>query len=440
MKNFFLSFTILFAVLSAAAQTSTFLFTGAAQYYTVPAGATGIIVDMQGAMGAGNSSGYGGGCRVQATIPVLQGGVLSIYVGGTGDCSNGTGGFNGGGWGSWSFGYNNGCGGGGASDIRLVDTSLSNRIIVASGGGGSAGACGCGPIFGGYGGAITGGNGSNGAQGATQTAGGAGSYYSSCNGGFGYGGSSYGDCGSGGGGGGYYGGSATSGPLVCGGCNGGGGGGGSSFVDSNAVNVIYTAGYNDTGNGIIKITPVFNCFGNVVAGQAVITPDSGASSDTFVLSLVDTPAGNGIVYQWQSASADSGIWSLIPAATNASFLLKGLSESSNFRCMVMCTNDGNAAYTNIVSATLLSTGTPLLYKNAQNITIYPNPTDEKTYINTTEPGTFSLFATDGRLLFSRTITNGITVLQLSGMKPSVYIAEFLGQSGVKIKDRLIISR
>jgi hypothetical protein len=116
--------------------TQTFNFTGAPQTFVVPVGVTSLTVDVFGAQGGSNG---GGGGRVQATIAVIPGETLAIYVGGQGANSStgvANGGFNGGG----NSGNCNprycGAGGGGASDIRR-GTTLNDRIIVAGGGGGS---------------------------------------------------------------------------------------------------------------------------------------------------------------------------------------------------------------------------------------------------------------------------------------------------------------
>jgi len=132
--------------------SQTFNFTGSAQTYTVPANVTSITVDVQGAQGGGsipnpgsNPGGLGG--RVQTTLSVTPGEILSINVGGT--TVNNTGGWNGGG-----NGANSGAGGGGGSDIRSGGTALANRVVTAGGGGGGGWNCGSG-MNGGHGGGPT---------------------------------------------------------------------------------------------------------------------------------------------------------------------------------------------------------------------------------------------------------------------------------------------
>ena len=229
------------------------------QTYVVPQGVRELHLQVWGAQG-GNGTGSsatvvstgGHGGYAEGILQVTPGEKLHVYVGGQGESSPGTlsqymlrGGFNGGAdagvHNSTSYTYQGGAGGG-ATDIRLNDTSLYSRIIVAGGGGGAGSNT---AYVGGQGGGVTGGNAASSyaGYGGTATAGGtaASSSYTSDRGSFGRGGNgvtypSY--CGSGGGGGGWYGGSggALNGSTGC-----GGGGAGSGFVWKNGASV--PAGY-----------------------------------------------------------------------------------------------------------------------------------------------------------------------------------------------------
>jgi len=235
-------------------QTLQFSYTGNVQTWTVPAGVYSVDVDLYGAQGGTNSSNPGGyGARVQGTLQVTPGDVLSIYVGG--QPTSTAGGWNGGG-----NGYSSGRGGGGATDIRINGTSLSNRIIVAGAGGGAGWNNGNGYERGGSAGGSgtaengwysnSSGNPAYAGSGASQTAGGAGSSsYGGSAGTLGQGGNSNTSYYSGGGGAGWYGGGGA-GYYA-------GGGGGSSYADPVYIsNVIYTAGTTaqSTGNGVAKLS------------------------------------------------------------------------------------------------------------------------------------------------------------------------------------------
>ncbi|MCT8338557.1 HYR domain-containing protein [Flavobacteriaceae bacterium TK19130] len=229
--------------------TMTFSYTGAPQQFVVPAGVTEIQAIVYGAQGGANwvnNVNFGGG--VEATIPVVPGETLYIYVG---EQPTGlTGGWNGGG-----NGESAGAGGGGASDIRIGGTALTDRIVVAGAGGG-AGFWSGQHVWGGLGGGLIGGAGyrdtpaNPGGDPGTQTSSGNGTCASFNNpsvaGGLGFGGSPNGcGCEGYGGGAGYYGGAGS------GNCR--GGGGGSSYTAPTVTDVVHSQGVRQ-GNGEITIT------------------------------------------------------------------------------------------------------------------------------------------------------------------------------------------
>jgi len=239
-----------------------FSYTGGQQTWTVPCGVTSITVDVKGAAGGtvvgGSGTSIGGqGGRIQGTIAVTPGNTIYVNVGEMGGNSgtSSAGGFNGGGNGG-SVTY---CaGGGGASDLRLNGTLLSDRIFVGAGGGGSGTNCWGNGDNGGNGGGLigapgcqcsscVGGTPSYPGAGGTQAAGGLlgndqgqGCTQSGTLGIGGNGACTYG----GGGGGGYYGG---------GGAGYGGGGGGSNYFSPLATGVVNTQG-TQLGNGQVTIT------------------------------------------------------------------------------------------------------------------------------------------------------------------------------------------
>jgi hypothetical protein len=273
----------------------TFKYTGTEQDFRIPNGVAQITVV---ARGAGTPSGYqpsgpyftgSNGGLVQATLSVKPGERLAVFVGGQGQLgagrAGGAGGFNGGGAGgvgvAYTFFSDGGCGGAGASDVRVGGDRLKNRVIVAGGGGGpgigggfyggGAGGSGGGKI-GGPGGSGYPGNPSGfGGLGGTQTAGGAGGQGGDRSGfppgvpgdpgtlgrgGLGGGNSDLDAGGGGGGGGGYYGGGGggSGTPSTSGVGGGGGGGGGSSFVEHGATHVKNVQSGGNVGNGKVVIT------------------------------------------------------------------------------------------------------------------------------------------------------------------------------------------
>ena len=264
--------TLLATAGPASAETTSFVFTGAAGSFTVPADVFVLRVVLEGAQGF--APGGGKGARVQATLPVTPGQVLAVYVGGQGATT--AGGFNGGAAGN--------DGGGGASDLRAQPGGLADRLLVAGGGGGAGGPGEAyredmSPQVAAYAGGNGGDSGQAGAPGAgpagvlglqgypgTATAGGGsgGNGTSGSLGAGGAGGPSQGGLASpgGGGGGGLYGGAGGGGGgwFDCTACSpsrydagaGGGGGGGSSFASVYASGVSVTQGAR-SGDGQVTL-------------------------------------------------------------------------------------------------------------------------------------------------------------------------------------------
>lgn len=251
-------------------QRKDFYFTGAPATFIVPPGVTSIDVDVRGAQGGRtfyNNSVYGNpglGGMVYATIPVTPGQMLTINVGGAGHNGSvsgaGAGGFNGGGNGTAGTDENGvtvaaGGGGGGATDIR-TGTALTDRILVA-GGGGAHGFNQNGGDGGGDEGAhgalahrydVNGADGTYYATGGTQTEGGTGGIYQNGdnggNGSLGVGGDGAAGTFAGGGGGGYYGGGGGSYAS---------GAGGSGYIYDAAANA-YNGQGGQEGDGFVNFT------------------------------------------------------------------------------------------------------------------------------------------------------------------------------------------
>lgn len=242
---------------AAATFTNTKSFSDASSTeWIVPPGVTSIDFVAVGGRGLRNATGVSGGLGVKlaGTMAVAPGQKLYVTTAGSGDTAGTGAGFNGGAAGGNLASLNGR--GGGASDIRLGGNELTDRVLVAGGGGGAFPGQNAGK--GGGGNAGLAGAGQSGqpgdtgyctnpatvAQGGSQTAGGAGgdAVGNVCipgnmlNGGVGSSGTLgvggtgkiavSGSSGGGGGGGGYYGGG--------GGASQAGGGGGSSYVDTSA--------------------------------------------------------------------------------------------------------------------------------------------------------------------------------------------------------------
>jgi|GEM_PF-6928722 len=236
------------ASLVSTAAPTTFSYSGSPQTYTVPAGVTQLRVVATGGAGGPYNTPAALGGRVQATIPVTPGEVLTIVIGGQGGsgAASNPGGYNGGGTGNGNAG-----GGGGATELQRAIAngatgdylSSRNALVVAGGGGG-----GDNTVMGGAGGTPNGATGGffgdcTPGQGATQVAAGGGGVPGSNN---------IGGNGTltGGGGGGYYGGGGGTGVAT----GAAGGGGGSSWAVATATNVTYSLAPS-VGNGSITLSP-----------------------------------------------------------------------------------------------------------------------------------------------------------------------------------------
>lgn len=249
---------------SAFQNTITFNYTGAQQFWTVPAGVTKIGVELYGAQGGGTNAGRGG--RVTSQLTVTQGSSLIIVIGGQPTNANAVYGGGGVGGSNSATTTRNGFAGGGLSGIYLTSISQVNALAIAGGGGGNSGVNG---TLGGVAGAPNGANGAQGnysgyqegGRGATQSVGGArgvsidsasiaSAAGTALNGGRAGSVSVSTWSGGGGGGAGYFGGGGGAG----GGSSVGAGGGGSSFVSTTlGSTIVYTSGFN-TGNGKIIIS------------------------------------------------------------------------------------------------------------------------------------------------------------------------------------------
>ena len=279
---------------SVYSQLTTYGYTGAVQYYTVPAGVTAVRIDAVGAGGGSGDGGPGGdGACMSGTFDVTPGEILTVIVGGQG-LQWGNSGGGGGGSGVLTSGgapmIIAGAGGGGAVNAAGYDGVITEAGVNSSGAGGTGGSggqkgyklndCGWASGGGGFTGNGYGGNGlwDGGAlpgtlagpgAGYSWAAGGAGGTNGGCtwtypnSGGWGCGGGGSGSYG-GAGGGGYSGGGG--GQYVDVSLANRGGGGGGSYNDG--TDQINSPGCN-AGNGEVLIEVLCNSMTVVVSDYEV---------------------------------------------------------------------------------------------------------------------------------------------------------------------------
>ena len=274
----------------------TFNYIGSSQSFTVPK--TGwYLFELWGAQGGAVTSNLGGkGAYVKGKILLNKDEILYVFVGSKGGSEatiTNIGGYNGGGF----SGNNSGAqsfGGGGATDIRLVDglwnsfESLNSRIIIAAGGGGATTGS---TTVAGAGGDLIGNKGtaSNSTYntstylplGGNQTAGGFG--YNFRDGSYGFSMQTNPTAWGGGGGSGYYGGGTGNGTT---------GAGGSSFVSGYAgVNAILSSSSSTPTNNTLHYSGKYFIAGsmssgiNTENGKAIITYLTGETIEKTISTL-----------------------------------------------------------------------------------------------------------------------------------------------------------
>jgi hypothetical protein len=328
-------------------QSVTFNYNGGMQQWTVPAGVNSITVDARGAQGGSYSFGTGGrGGKAVATIPVVPGQTIYVFVG----QSPGYGGYNtaynGGGYGYYYYSsYHRGLAGGGASDVRIGGTALSDRKVVAGGGGGA------GPYYygycysnhGGHGGTTTGGNGNRCGYFSSSYCGRGGSQVAGGQGASGYPSGTLGNGGGngwrgGGGGGGYYGGGA--------GYRGGGGGGGSNYAIQQATNVAHSQGVqNGHGQVIITYQSInVNCTSARTQVNVTVTLPAAPTANAAVVNCGATAAltasGGTGTYAWFSNAAGT-----TQVGTGANFTTPQLTANTTYYVGSTSAGGGGAAGT-----------------------------------------------------------------------------------------------
>jgi hypothetical protein len=286
----------------------TFSETGSPQAFVVPAGVMGVTVELAGAgggagydvVGGALTGGASGGLSV-AALATTPGSTVEVVVGGAGTDGSGetygTGGYNGGGNGSFDSEIDaGGGGGGGATDVRTgacasgLDCTSADVAVVAGGGGGSAGGDGYAPP-GGSGGGASGGTGGNpdettGGSGGTSTgvgAAGSGSLGTGEPGSGAAGGAAGGD--GGGGGGGYFGGGGGGESYAF---NGSGGGGGSGYAGSGPGATVAGGGSAGSTDGTAGIFWVTGSSPSITSGgsetfTADVPSGAGEGTETFTV-------------------------------------------------------------------------------------------------------------------------------------------------------------
>jgi hypothetical protein len=127
------------------------------------------------------------------------------------------------------------------------------------------------------------------------------------------------------------------------------------------ASIAYSGSISFTGGGLASAVTVpvtgsgiaTACSGTPTAGTASISPSTGGSTTTFVLSLPGATVDGGLFYQWQS-SPDNSTWTNLQDGISSTYTFKGLSANTYYRAIVTC-----GTGTPVTSGSVLATASGL---------------------------------------------------------------------------------
>ncbi len=128
-----------------------------------------------------------------------------------------------------------------------------------------------------------------------------------------------------------------------------------------ATNYILLQAVGMYGNNMylddVQVEQINNCNGIPVAGNITIDNSVVCGNGTANLAVNGNSDATGVVLQWQRRLNTTNVWTDIPSA-NATILSNvSVTESQSFRLRVVCSNTNDTAYSNSVSAEVI-TSTP----------------------------------------------------------------------------------
>lgn len=82
-------------------------------------------------------------------------------------------------------------------------------------------------------------------------------------------------------------------------------------------------------------------------------PADGTVCSGSSFSFCITATGNGITYQWQTATTCTGVWTDVPGATSSCLTVSNASATASYRCNVTSSTCGNAVTSNCVTLTVI---------------------------------------------------------------------------------------
>ncbi|WKZ66393.1 MAG: GEVED domain-containing protein [Flavobacteriales bacterium] len=108
------------------------------------------------------------------------------------------------------------------------------------------------------------------------------------------------------------------------------------------------------------------CNGIPAPGNTLASVSTACAGAAFNLSLQNSSLGTGITYAWQRSTDGGGSWN--PFGTNAGTQSISLTQTTQYRCLVTCTNGGQSATSAPVTVTLNTSACDCVTYPASNAT------------------------------------------------------------------------
>lgn len=220
---------------------------------------------------------------------------------------------------------------------------------------------------------------------------------------------------------------------------------GGTWTSSNTAVATVGSGVS-AGNGVVtgvtagtsEITYTINSTGCARSTIVTVTagPDPGtltSSTGAFTLRTVSSPTNLTLT----SSGMPGGIWSSsapAKATVSAAGVVTALAAGTT-----TITYTVSGACTNYVTRLItISSGKAGASPAIADFTLYPNPTPGSFTLTTAEAGTMTIYAMDGREVYSFEVNSGSSQHTLKdGMSAGVYTCRFVGQNGSAANVRLV---
>ncbi len=207
-------------------------------------------------------------------------------------------------------------------------------------------------------------------------------------------------------------------------------------------------------NFLSPVTAVDNCAGNVVGTNNAVFP---ITSNTTITWTFDDGNGNvttqnqNVVFQELNTTVGWVGASLVSNETSPGVSYSWVDCNNNFtplgftnQAYTPTVNGTYAVKLQIGNCTVMSecvsvTNVGLEENQANNFTLYPNPTTDVVTLQANFPGKLEICDLSGKLVFSATVESGSNLFNLSDLAAGSYTVRLLSQDAVQTK-RLVVSK